>query len=520
MASGTEPRGLKGSGERTLVTATIGSPPLTHRRLARSLFAVAGVTGAVLVALSGGYGYHRDELYFLVAGAHPAWGYPDQPPLTPLLAWATTSLLGDSLVALRLPSALAIAAVVVLAALLGREFSAQPGAQLLAAGCTAVSAYAIAVGHLLSTATFDLLAWTALSWLLARALRDGGPVWLAVGLVAGIGLENKTLLAFYLGALGVALVVFGPRTQLRSPWLWLAVVVALALWAPNLWWQATHDWPLLTVSRSIAAGGSATSAPRWLFLPYQLVLVSPLLVPVWGIGLWRLLRDPALRTFRLFGVAYLLLAILFLVTGGKPYYLASLYPVLLAAGVQPVLDWVRRGRVAVRVGMVTGALAVTAAFSVVLMLPVVPPTALARTPIPAVNTDAGATLGWPELVATVATVYRGLPPGERDQAVIVTANYGEAGALQQARSRLRLPPVFSGHMGFADWGPPPENATLTIAVGLDRTTLDGLFASVTPVAQIDNGIGVNNAERGRTVWICRAQRTPWSQAWPQLRYPR
>ncbi|MGH3999013.1 MAG: glycosyltransferase family 39 protein, partial [Pseudonocardiaceae bacterium] len=114
---------------------------------------------------------------------------------------------GDSLVALRLPSALAIAAVVVLTALLAREFGARPGSQLLAAGCTAVSAYVIAVGHLLSTATFDLLAWTTLSWLLARALRRGGPVWLAAGLVAGIGLQNKTLLASYLAALGVALLV-------------------------------------------------------------------------------------------------------------------------------------------------------------------------------------------------------------------------------------------------------------------------------------------------------------------------
>jgi 4-amino-4-deoxy-L-arabinose transferase-like glycosyltransferase len=205
---------------------------------------VAGVTAAVLVALSGGYGYHRDELYFLVAGAHPAWGYPDQSPLTPLLARATT-LLGDSLVALRLPSALAVAAMVVLTALLAREFGARPGAQALAAGCTAVSAVVIAVGHLLSMTTFDLLAWAALSWLLARALRScGGPVWLAAGLVAGIGLENKTLLACYLGALAMALVVVGPRAALRSPWLWAGVAVALALWAPNLLWQATHGWPL------------------------------------------------------------------------------------------------------------------------------------------------------------------------------------------------------------------------------------------------------------------------------------
>ena len=490
----------------------------TAPRLARSVFAVAGVTGAVLVALSGGYGYHRDELYFLVAGAHPAWGYPDQPPLTPLLAWATTSLLGDSLIVLRLPSALAIAAVVVLAALLAREFGARPGAQVLAAGCTAVSAYVIAVGHLFSTATFDLLAWTALSWLLARALRDGGPTWLAVGLVAGIGLENKTLLAFYLAALALGLLVVGPRAALRSPWLWVGVAVALALWAPNLWWQATHGWPLWDLSTAIAAGSSATSAPRSLFLPYQLVLVGLALVPVWSIGLWRLLRDPQLRTFRLFGVSYLLLAALFLVTGGKPYYLAGMYPVLLAAGTQPVLDWTRRGSTALRTSLVAAALAVSAAVSVVLFLPVVPPSALAGTPIPDVNSDAGATLGWPELVGTVAAVHRDLPPSEQDRAIILTENYGEAGALQQARARLGLPLVFSGHNGFAEWGPPPDGATPTIAVGLDRATLDELFASVIPAARIDNGIGLDTQEQGRTVWVCRQQRRPWSQVWPQLHH--
>jgi hypothetical protein len=192
--------------------------------------------------------------------------------------------------------------------------------------------------------------------------------------------------------------------------------------------------------------------------------------------------------------------------------------VLLAAGAQPVLDWARRGAVSLRSGLVAAALAVSAAFSVVLFLPVVPPSALAGTPIPEVNTDAGATLGWPELVATVAGVHRDLPPGDRDRAVILTENYGEAGALEQARSRLGLPPVFSGHLAFGEWGPPPDGATPTIAVGLDRAALDELFASVIPAARIDNGVGVDTAEQGRTVWICREQRRPWSQVWPQLRH--
>ena len=73
---------------------------------------MAGAVAALLVVTSARYGYHRDELYFLVARRHPGWGYPDPPPLTPVLARMMDGLVSGSLVALRLPSALAAAAIV------------------------------------------------------------------------------------------------------------------------------------------------------------------------------------------------------------------------------------------------------------------------------------------------------------------------------------------------------------------------------------------------------------------------
>jgi len=499
-----------GSGDDEPVTP----PPLVAWR---ALGAISVAVAGVLVAASGRYGYHRDELYFLQAGQRLAFGYVDQPPLTPLLARAATEMFGDSLVGLRLASALAAGLVVLITGLIARELGSGRGGQALAAGCMAVAAYLLAVGHLLSTSTFDLLAWAALSWLVVRGLRDGGRVWLAVGLVAGIGLENKTLVAFLLAALGAGVLFAGPRAALRSRWPVAGAGIALLLWLPNLVWQAKHGWPLLQVSDAIAGGSSGTSEPRWLFLPFQLVLISPLLVPVWAAGLWRLARDPRLRTYRAFAVAFAFLAVTFLVTGGKPYYLAGLYPVLLAAGAEPTLRWCAAGTSGARRVLLGAAVGLSAMVSAVLMLPLIPAQHLADTPIVAINYDAGETIGWPAFARQVAGVHASLSTAEQDQAIVLTRNYGEAGAVDRYRSELDLPPVYSGHNSYAEWGPPPEKATTSIVVGYDRASLDEWFGSVEQVTEIENGVGLDNDEQGTPVWVCRDRTATWAQLWPQLR---
>lgn len=186
---------------------------------------------------------------------------------------------GHSLTWLRVPSALAGSLVVLVTGLIAREFGGSRGAQLLAAGSMAVSAILVAVAHLASTSVFDLLTWTALSWFTVRALRDGGRIWLLVGITAGIGLEIKTLPIFWCFAMVGAIAVVGPRRVLSSRWPWAGAAIALVLWSPNLVWQATHGWPQLALSTAIAGGGSGTSEPRWLFIPYQVVLVSPAWFP-------------------------------------------------------------------------------------------------------------------------------------------------------------------------------------------------------------------------------------------------
>jgi 4-amino-4-deoxy-L-arabinose transferase-like glycosyltransferase len=181
---------------------------------------LAAVVATALVAFGGRYGYHRDELYFLAAGDRLEWGYVDQGPLTPAIAGLMDTVAPESLVALRLPSALATAATVFLTGMIARELGGASRAQFIAAACTAVGAVFLTTGHLLSTTTFDLLAWPAITWICVRAIRTGDDrLWLLAGFVLGVALLNKPLPAFLAAGLLVGVAIAGPRRLLRSPWV-------------------------------------------------------------------------------------------------------------------------------------------------------------------------------------------------------------------------------------------------------------------------------------------------------------
>jgi hypothetical protein len=283
------------------------------------------------------------------------------------------------------------------------------------------------------------------------------------------------------------------------------------LWSPWLIWQGQHGWPQLEVSSAIASGGSKSSQPRWALIPFQFLLVSPVLAPVWIAGLIALLRLPRLRPFRLFAVAWLVLVIVFLATGGKPYYLAGLFPVLLGAGAIEADAWLQRGSPRVRRGLLGFALASSLLVSTVIALPILP--ADRAGPAIAANGDVGETIGWPEFTRAIANVYRRVG----GPAIVFTANYGEAGAIDRYGPELGLPPAYSGHNAFAQWGPPPNHVGPVVVVGLSRRTLVKYFAGCRATARVSNAADVDNDERGNHIYRCARARGSWSQNWDALR---
>ena len=482
-----------------------------HPFAARLVLPVAALELVVLLAFANGYGYHRDELYFRVAGRHLAFGYDDQGPLTPLLARLGEALFGESPRGLRVLSALAAAALVVLVALLARELGARATGQFLAAVCAAASAYVLVLGHLLSTATFDLVVWVAAVLFVARILGGGDErLWLAVGAVVGVGLQNKQLPLLLVLALALGLALDRRLVSvLRSPWLWAGAALALVVWLPNLVWQASHGWPQLELAEDIRQDEAGES--RATLLPLQLVLVGPLLVPVLAVGLWSLLRDPRLALWRSLGYAYLALLVVIFVVGGKPYYAGPLLLCLLAPGAVVVERWLGTR---LRQALVAAAVVLTAAVSVVVALPLVPAERLEATPIPDMNEEAIETVGWPELVRTVADVHMALPASERANAVVFTANYGEAGAIERFGPEYGLPRAYSGHNAYARFGIPPDSAAPVIVLGYRDPSID--FEGCRAAATIDNGVDLENEEQGGTVFVCEGPRGSWSEAWSRL----
>jgi 4-amino-4-deoxy-L-arabinose transferase-like glycosyltransferase len=504
----------------TLAISAADAPADETARLSRfavrEVVIVAALFVAVEMAVAARYGLHRDELYFLAGSRHLAWGYVDQPPFVVVVARLAVALFGASAPSLRLFSALAGGTTVVITAAMARELGGSRRAQLTAAVAAATSPQVLATTHLLSTAIFDLLAWALISFLVLRVLRTGDErLWLAVGAAVGVGLLNKYNVLFLLFALAVGLIASGRREVFRHPWIWAGGALALLIWSPNLVWNAQHNWAAVSMMQSLHRENSTLGASLQ-FIPLQLLIVGPVLAPFWIAGLLRSFRHETARTF---AFAYITLLVIDTLTGAKPYYLGGIYFVLFAAGGAWLEEKARAGRarpwrwIAVFVvGAITG---------IPLMIPALPDTMLAKSDWQGqINKDLSATVGWPTFVRQVAGIASTLPAQQRARLVVVTGDYGAAGAVDLYGSKYGLPRAISGHNSYWWWGTHGASDDSTaIAINMERAQMLRVFRSCELAGAVDMGHGgVWTEERGEPIWICRGQTMPWSTAWPGFRH--
>jgi 4-amino-4-deoxy-L-arabinose transferase-like glycosyltransferase len=413
--------------------------------------------------------------------------------------------------------------VFVLTGLMARDFGGRRPAQIVAAVAASIAPVALIGGVMLHYLSFDYLWWVVVAFCMVRRLRtDDLRWWLGVGAAIGLGMMTKYTMAYFVVGV-VAGVLFTPlRRDLRSRWLWAGVALSLLIFLPNLIWQIQHDFISLEFLSSIHERDIAWGRTDDFLVAQLYNSVNPFVVPLAVAGLIFCCFAPGGKRYRALGWMFVVPFVLLLLSKGRFYYIAPAYPMLIAAGVAWGEGWLRtlQPRTARwATACVIGALTIGGLLAVVLVIPIAPVNSPVWTMANDVQGLYGEMVGWQELVDTVAGIYHGLPEAERAQTAILTANYGELGAVNLYGPTAGLPPAISGinsawERGYGD--PPPETV---IVLGFDSGAALRIFRNCQAAGQISNRHGVMNEETAgpTTILICRNPILPWPKMWQWLR---
>jgi Dolichyl-phosphate-mannose-protein mannosyltransferase len=482
-----------GGGDGTPAVAGPGAVPALA---VWPLLVVLVAKSALNLAFAGRYGWQRDELYYAVAGRHLQGGYVDFQPVTALLSAAARGLFGLSLVGFRSFAILAGAATIVLAALVARELGGGRLAQTIAAAAVAFSPRLLDANGLFQPVSFDLAMTMLVLWLALR-LALGRGSWPALGVAVGVGLETKYTLPVVLILLLAGFAAWR-RDVLATRGFLIAVLIAGALMVPNLLWEAGHGW--ISVHWFLHQPPSATGETRLQYINNLLQQLNYGVVVIAVLGAVMLLRDRRLRPL---GLTVVGVPVAWFLLGGKSYYPGPVLLFALAAGAVPLARWAtRRWRLAA-VGVLAAGCAVSIAFWLPGVLPVLPLHTAIQRGIVSGRTDYQDELGWPALAAQVGRLAGGAD-------VVVTINYGEASALELFGRGL--PPIASTNVTFRYWRPPVAGRH-AILVGFGPGKASGFCSGYTLLGRIE--MPTANHERGLPIAGCTLD-SNLAAEWPQI----
>ena len=476
--------------------------------------------------------FFRDELYYMAAAQHLAPGYVEYPPFVALASAFSRAVFGSSVVAIRLLPALAGALIVVLAGGIVAQLGGGLLAQALAAFAIALGPVFIGSSGLMTMDPFDELWWALAAWVLVRLIKNQQPrLWLAFGVVIGVGLLDKLTIGFFLIALLLGLLLSDQRKLLFSRWLLLGGLTALVIITPYLVWQAQHGFPVIEYTRAYSSGKTFQATPIEYFAQ-QMVTTNPFALPLWLGGLYFLFFTRTGKLYRAFGWAYLFLYVFFMLEKAKFYWLSPAYPVLFAGGAyglemlvsrRPKLKWMQPAYLLL--------IAISGLFFVPFAIPILPlqtflglsdsiGTAgevksenLTSSALPQNYADR---YGWREMVDQVKAAYDTLSPQEQAEACILTSNYGEAGAVDFYGPALGLPRAISGHNSYFIWGPQGCTGKVIITVNISPADVTAAVESVV-LAGHTSCTYCMPFENNAPILIARGLKVSILDVWPQVK---
>lgn len=497
------------------------------------LLVLATLTALLHIVVSAftDYGHFIDEFYYIACSRHLAFGYVDQPPLSIFLLAIDRWLLGDSLPALRLLPALATGMTVFFTGLIARRLGGGLAAQGIAALAAIVAPVYLIFGGFYSMNALELMFWTVIVLAIVKIFQEENVrLWVLVGVLLGLGLETKHTMILYAAGLGVGVLVTPARQYLWNRWFAYGCFAAVALLLPNIIWQIANGFPSLEFYRNAMFYKNIPTGPLGV-LAGQVLIVNPVTLPLWLLGLAFLFLSKEGKKFRAFGWCYIVVLLsMILSKSSRPDRISAMYVLLFAAGavwVEHVAATIRR-RWPVFVGSTL--IAVGGIVYAPICVPILPPATLVRYMATigfSMNIERGKSsalpqwfadrFGWKELAAEVATVYHKLRPEVRKDCVIIAGSYGQAGALEFYSRQFDLPPVYSTHNSYFLWGPPPDSVKTYIGVLVSRRDLQKHFGTV-EVAGMSSCEYCMNYESHIPIYVAQEPNGSIREAWPHAKH--
>lgn len=476
--------------------------------------------------LFGNLEYHRDELLYFSLGIHPDFGYATVPPLIGWIAWLIENTSGYSVFAVRLVPALMSGVMVILLSSMAKELGGKRYARIIAGLGMLIPVFALRSFSLYMPVFLDIFFWTLSVWLIIKYINsDSDRYLLLFGLIAGLSLLNKYLIALLFFIILVVILFTSHRKVLTKKMFWIGIGAGTLVFLPNLVWQIVNGMPVFGHLSELGRT-QLTHVDRSAFLIEQ--LVSPgaatfLTIP----GLLFLLLSKNVSRFRFLAFAAIIVIVSLMVMQGKSYYTIGVFPFLIAAGAvfyeQILKKWYTRALLPVLLVSLT-----------ILILPYGVPVFNADGLKKYFNyleanlgIDLGRTfedgskhtlpqdyadmLGWEELTGLTYTAWNMIE--DKKAAFIYCENYGQAGAITVIGKKYGLPEAVCFSESFRYWIPKEFDPDISSLVYINDELGDdvrSLFRKITDVGSISDP---DAREFQTTVFLCQEPVSGFNKFW-------
>jgi hypothetical protein len=434
------------------------------------IFCTILIKAILHLAADSNSGLDGDEVLYIEAGKHLSAGFMEAPPMIGVLAFIQNLFHSESVYVNHIFVHLLSGAIIFLCGLMTIKLGGRWKAVLLTMLCISLAPALCLTNNSFQPVILDQFFWVLCSfWLICYIQNPKDKYLIFLGVSAALGFLSKYSIVFFILGLFLSVIVLKPAL-LRNRILWFSVLIFLVIISPNLYWQIKHSFPVFNHFSALYKI-TANETFTWNALQFLLTL-NPFSAPVWFTGIFLIFFSKEFVDWRLLSLSMFFSFIILILAKGRFYYF---FPIVLTGFCtgSVFIENLFRNRKWVLTSYLM-IITLTGSILLPLGLPVIPlkqyikildlkPGKDGRIPIRA---EARYTADdWKRLTAAVYNAYNQLPPDEKNNCLILGADYTQPSVINLFGPKYGLPQAFSFHGSYFLWIPEfPKNTTI-IAIG-------------------------------------------------------